>query len=191
MLHHLFPTAIMEFDLSAEDCVKNIKDLIDTDKTVQAVEHGVIDNGYSSHGADKHILDVDGFADLKEVFQRCVNEYAENMAMGDLDIIQSWYNVYMKGGKIGSHRHEGSVCSAAFYPHAEEGSANIQFHSPLKPYRMNEIFHEQNYLNTYFAEFPAKQNTLYVFPSWLEHETLINYSSERYVISFNTQRIQQ
>ena len=191
MMHLLFPTAIMEFDLSSYSCVNGVKDLIDTNETVRAVEHGVIDNGYSSHGADTHILDVDGFQDLKEVFQKCVDEYAENLCLGNLNIIQSWYNIYLEGGKIGAHRHEGSVCSAAFYPYAEEGSSEIRFHSPLKPYRMNEIFEDTNYLNTYFAEFPAKQNTLYLFPSWLEHETLINRTSKRYVISFNTQRVQK
>ena len=187
-LHNLFPTLVMEFDLSDEMPVKNLKELIDNNESVQAYRHGKIEHGFSSHGCLNHILDESDFAPLKELFQTCVDQYSNNVGMGDLNIIQSWFNVYLQGGKIGAHRHEGSVCSAAFYPYCEDGSASLQFHSPLKPYRMNEIFEQETEYNTYFWKFPAKQNTLYLFPSWLEHETEINLTNERYVISFNTQR---
>lgn len=189
-LHQIFPTAVAEFDLSDESAVKDVKQLIDNNEAIAAIEHGLVQNGFSSYGSNMHILNEPAFAPLKALMLECVHDYSYQLSLGDLEISNSWYNKFSQGGKIQAHRHEGSVCSAAFYPHVEEGSANLRFHSPLKPYRMNELFGDENYLNTYFWEFPAKKNTLYIFPSWLEHETNVNYSDERYVISFNTARIQ-
>tara|TARA_B110000208_G_scaffold178075_1_gene225769 strand:+ start:1908 stop:2486 length:579 start_codon:yes stop_codon:yes gene_type:complete len=187
-LHQIFPTAVAEFDLSNESAAKNAKQLIDDAEAVKVIEHGLVQNGFSSYGSNMSILNQPGFESLKALMLDCVQDYSYQLSLGKLEISNSWYNKFSHGGKIQQHRHEGSVCSAAFYPYSEEGSANLRFHSPLKPYRMNEIFGDENYLNTYFWEFPAKTNTLYIFPSWLEHETNVNESNERYVISFNTTR---
>ena len=187
-IHSIFPTIVAEFDLSSNPIVGNVRELIDATESVRAIEHGLVENGFSSYGWSKNILNEQEFTPLKEVFLDCIKQYSEAVSLDDLVISNSWYNKFLQGGKIAAHRHEGSVCSAAFYPYVDKGSANIRFHSPLEPYRMNEIFGDENYYNTYFWEFPAKKDTLYIFPSWLEHETNVNHSNERYVISFNTER---
>lgn len=189
IVHEIFPTAVLEFDLSDNPIVQNTKELIDKKESVRAIQHGLVENGFSSYGSNTNILDEKEFTPLKNIFLDCVNQYSQTISLGNLTITNSWYNKYQYGGRIAAHRHEGSVVSAAFYPYVDSGSANIRFHSPLKPYRMNEIFYNENYYNTYFWEFPAKKDTLYLFPGWLEHETHVNFSNERYVISFNTKRI--
>jgi uncharacterized protein (TIGR02466 family) len=188
IVHKIFPTAVLEFDLSDNPVVQNIKELIDKKESIQASEHGLIDHGVSSFGK-KNLLDEEEFIPLKRVFEDGFKQYSEEISLGNIVITNSWYNKYLYGGRISAHRHEGSVVSATFYPYVDDGSSNIRFHSPLKPYRMNEIFHDENYYNTYFWEFPAKKDTLYLFPGWLEHETHVNFSNERYVISFNTKRV--
>ena len=83
---------------------------------------------------------------------------------------------------------EGSVVSGAYYPSAPKEAAHLVFHSPISMYRMNDVFEAENDRNTYFNFFPVQESILYIFPSWLQHETEINTVEDRYVLSFNTGR---
>ena len=47
IVHKIFPTAVLEFDLSDNPVVQNIKELIDKKESIQASEHGLIDHGVS------------------------------------------------------------------------------------------------------------------------------------------------
>lgn len=185
IVHEIFPTVVTEFDLSNSEAVKDVKSKLDE---IQIESHGLVENGKSSYMNKINVLNQEKFLDLKNIFQECLDTYSLALGLGELAITNTWYNVMSTGSKTILHRHEGSVCSGAFYPYADADSVDLTFHSPLKPLRMNELFFEQNNFNYYTYSVPAKPNTLYLFPSWLEHETDYNKSNERYVISFNTDR---
>ena len=185
IIHKLFPTVIAEFDLSNQMHQLDIK--AELDMYYLDNNHSLVDAGVSSYNKI-NILNTDSLFYLKQLFQQCVDQYVLALGLADTNISNSWFNVMQKGSKTNLHRHEGSVCSGAFYPFVDSGSTDLKFHNPLKPYRMNDIFVEENHLNSYFHYAPAKANTLYIFPSWLEHETNVNQSNSRYVISFNTER---
>jgi len=76
--------------------------------------------------------------------------------------------------------------SAAYYPKVDQGSAGLNFVSPLQPYRMHELFNKNTEYNTKTVEVPCEQGVLYLFPSWLEHFSNPNQTDERITISFNT-----
>ena len=95
--------------------------------------------------------------------QLCVNRYAEALGLEDLIISNNWFNKMTVNSKTLPHRHSCSVCSGAFYPHAPEGSAGLRFNTPL--IRMNEEFVANTDYNYNAYVMPAKENTLYIFPS--------------------------
>jgi uncharacterized protein (TIGR02466 family) len=176
----LFPTLVMAFDLTGD--VDN-KQMIDNYK---GVDHLLMDGGSSNY--DGGGWNMDSYPGLKNTLQQCVDIYAERMNLSDMTISNSWMNSMTPGSKVKPHRHEGSVVSGAYYPKVADGSASLIFHSPISLYRMNDVFKGESELNTYFNYFPARENVLYIFPSWLTHETEVNDTEERYVLSFNTGR---
>lgn len=177
---HLFPTLVMGFNL------KNDIDATDLLNFYQGIDHDLVRNGTSTYYRDNNILK--SFPEVKNKIQECIDIYSEKMSLGKLIICDSWMNRMSLGSKTMPHRHPGSVCSGVYYPKIDDDSASLIFHNPLTPYKMNEIFHEENTLNTYFNYFPPTEGTLFIFPSWLEHETEINNTEERYALSFNTDR---
>lgn len=186
--HLLFPTTIMTFDLSDD-----IGDLEDITKDYQGTPHMLVENngssnyGVSDAGGAASWLIQSGNSQLRRTLQKCVNLYTEKLSLNSLTIVNSWMNHMGKGGNVKQHRHEGSVVSGAFYPKLDEGSVGLTFHSPIKPYRMNDLFVDVNDLNSYEYVCEAKEKHLVLFPSWLEHSTTTNKTDDRFVISFNTQ----
>lgn len=183
----IFPTTIMLFDLSDE-----LDDMDDLISNYQGTPHALIDNngssnyGTGSNGGASDFLIESGNSKLKRLLQKCVSMYTDQMSLKSCIIVNSWMNHIGQNGSVRQHRHEGSVISGALYPKLDEGSVGLTFHSPIKPYRMNDLFIEENYLNTYYHTVEAKQNHLVLFPSWLEHSTEMNKTENRYVLSFNT-----
>ena len=56
---------------------------------------------------------------------------------------------------------------------------------------MNDITPESNFENLFSAvdaEISIKEGHLYLFPSWLEHGVKLNSTTNRIVVSFNTDR---
>ena len=170
----------MAFDLTGE--VDNQK-LVDS---YNGLDHLLLEGGTSNY--DGGGWNMDDYPDLRELLQKCVNIYAEQMNLSDMFISNSWMNSMTPGSRVKPHRHEGSVISGAYYPKVADGSASLIFHSPISMYRMNDVFKGETDINTYFNYFPAQENVLYLFPSWLTHETEVNDTEERYVLSFNTTR---
>jgi len=179
--YKLFPTLVIAFDLTG---------LIDNKKLIDnydGKDHLLVEgNGSSNYnGGGWNIDDYDG---LRDTLQNCVNIYQDKLNLSDMFISNSWMNKMEPGGKIKPHRHEGSVVSGAYYPKTSPNSASLVFHSPISMYRMNDVFKGETEANSYFNYFPAQENILYLFPSWLQHETEVNNADDRYVLSFNTAR---
>lgn len=181
-IHNLFPTVVMQYDLSNHSEVNGVREVIDQMRTSK---HILIGDGRSSYGVDQPVLN--NLPNLHDLFQRCVNDYSNHYGLDQLSIGYNWYNVIGDSGTVERHRHAASVISGAFYPHVEDGAGDIRFHSPLTPLMMNMVVSDRDkFFDTNYASFPCMPNTLYLFPSWLEHDVPINRSDNRYVISFNT-----
>ncbi len=183
---HIFPTLVMSFDLSD----KYDKDLLVADYVHQ--EHGLIesennDSGSSYGYAVRYLDNNTYFHDLKNTLQECVDVYIDKMRIMECKITNSWINLYKPGSRAKLHRHEASIISGAFYPKViGEGAGKLKLHSPLRPYRMYDLFTSETPMNTYYQYLNPKEGMLYLFPSWCDHETEVSYAEERYVLSFNT-----
>lgn len=179
---YLFPTVIMNFDLTAE--LSNFDFNLDN---FVGDSHYLVENGTSNYNCPNWLA-TNNQEYLLNIFQQCVDTYTNRLQLMPCNIVNIWMNNMTVGSRVLAHRHEGSVLSGAFYPKLADNSAALRFNSPLTPYRMNDLFTGENELNTYFHYAQPKEMNLVLFPSWLEHETTVNQSEYRYVISFNTAR---
>ncbi len=179
--HNLFPTLVIAYDLTGMgDNEKLIEDY-------NGQKHMLVDgNGTSNYSGGG--WNMDDYPGLRDTLQECVNQYASVLNLCQTTVTNTWMNKMDPGGKVKPHRHEGSVVSGAYYPSAPKEAAHLVFHSPISMYRMNDVFQAENDRNTYFNFFPVQESTLYIFPSWLQHETEVNTVDDRYVLSFNTGR---
>ena len=89
-------------------------------------------------------------------------------------------------GKVELHHHGITPISGAYYPLLEENSSKLIFKSPIySSLTYSNVPNNPNYQNTFTM--PIKQDHLYLFPGFLEHQTEVNKGKKRIVLSFNTQ----
>jgi len=177
----IFPTpiGIYHIDVNYENILSIVKKYVSS-------PHDLIEDCKSSFGQNTNLLLDSDLLFLRKEIQNHVSHYTDSTGLQELEITGSWYNEMELGKKVKLHRHEGSVISGAFYIDVEEETVPIIFHNPLKPYKMNDLYER---FDNQYASSGIKLNpelgTLFLFPSWLEHETDAEVSS-RCVISFNT-----
>lgn len=185
----LFPTCVIAFDLSGHTSISTLLEVIDETKQL-CQPHGLLENSISSFGIVP-ILDDPRLLNLKNAMQLCIFDYASIAGLENIYITNNWYNIMGAGARVNAHRHYGSTVSGAFYPLLESGSSNLFFNSPISQCKMNDITPESNFENLFSAvdaEISIKEGHLYLFPSWLEHGVKLNSTTNRIVVSFNTDR---
>ena len=114
-----------------------------------------------------------------------------------IDSIWMNTNSYKDSNRV--HSHPGSTISGVYYVKTPSNAGNIAFQHPAMeilghyynsmsalPGEINEP-EEYGQFNTSSVVCPAKENVLYLFPSWLMHfvESNMNKTEERISISFN------
>lgn len=183
--HALFPTLVTTTDLSKS---VNLQLVIDKVKQYHGHtgSHKLLHGGISSIGPSQNFLDDPDMGLLRSAMHVAINDYVQSVGLIPVMITNSWFNYGSEWTK--AHRHEGSVISGAFYPDSTEGYANLQFESPIKPVRMNDLFNSTTEYSSYICEITPKPGLLVLFPSWLIHSTEKNKVDNKIVISFNTSR---
>ena len=133
---------------------------------------------------------------LKEIKQFCEQQlkiYVEQVINPkeklDFYITQSWLNITKPGESHHEHYHQNSIISGVFYIATEEDD-NIAFSDPNQKIKEVLKFEPKKYdiWNSASWFFPAKNNGLILFPSWLNHQVVSNEraTTDRISISFNT-----
>ena len=177
----LFPTPVgaYEIDIDLDFVYSKI-----TEYT--SAPHFLLEDSDSSFGQESNILHDPDLAHLRSEILGCIKDYTDATCLQELEITGAWYNQMRKGDKVTLHRHEGSVLSGAFYVRTDDSTVPLRFQSPLKPYKMNDLYES---FNSQYAcsgvQLNVQSGSLLLFPSWLEHETDAE-CGERCVISFNT-----
>ena len=188
MIHNLFPTLITENSL-----VKKFdkKQLLNEIKNTHNQQHSLLTKGTSSYSPSTPFLNK--VPTLKSQIEIYIKEYSNIYGLLPLKIHDSWFNIQKKDGKTLRHNHQRSVISGVYYALLEKDTCDIIFHSPLNIYKMHENMESKDHYidnslyNKNNYKFPIKQDYLYIFPSWLEHETEVNKGKDRITISFNTE----
>lgn len=178
----LFPTPIMEYDLTEYLSTELNKSLLSIGRAGNTLVNGI--------RGDTDPRKLTGCKKLYEKFQECVGDYSRQIGIKTSYISESWMNMLTNGGSVGVHRHYDSIISAAFYPYVEPNSANLVFINPLDGFRMMDIS-ASNYTGngTYSSNvhvLTPETGKLVLFPSWLQHYVPPNKSNLRVTLSFNT-----
>ena len=147
---------------------------------VKPVPH--LELAQTSYGTMKNCLDQPELSELRAQINLALDEYTERAGMAPVEIIGSWYNTLAQGEQILRHRHPGCAVSGAVYIQLpEDAHCDLEFWDPNNGLRMLEQPSRERRLKA-----QAQQGDLILWPSWLEHETRKNMSTEaRISISFN------
>ena len=177
-----FPSVVIGFDRQGEyDPDELVDETVEPHALMGNAQPG---NGSSSGKGTNYLHTRPG---VKDLLQRCVDEYTQKMSQESLAIANSWINIGSRGTYTNVHRHEGSIISGAFYPKIEgQGSSPLILHTPLAAHTFNTFYTQDNDLNASYCQVPANQGMLWLFPSWLNHHTEPTDSDARWVVSFNT-----
>lgn len=95
-----------------------------------------------------------------------------------VNITKSWFNVNTNEARNPIHDHAESHYSMTYYPHIKKGfEKNLTFYDkavsrnePYMSFLQNNVY-KCNPLNARSVEFTPQVGDIFVFPSWMEHET--------------------
>lgn len=177
----LFPTVIETSDLGRE--------LTEEEKSI-LLNAETRENTGNLTSKNSYILDMPEMANLKDDFSSAVQHYMDNIICAPEHIrayiTQSWVNYTGQNQYHHKHSHRNSYLSAVFYIDVVEDIDKIVFH------RKNESMFdvepkEWNFYNSESWWYPAKNNSLIIFPSELYHSVNTKDDSNiRISLSFNT-----
>tara|TARA_R100001244_G_scaffold110630_1_gene81778 strand:+ start:1478 stop:2047 length:570 start_codon:yes stop_codon:yes gene_type:complete len=121
--------------------------------------------------------------------EEAVQEYSELFKFKKrIKFSNMWININSYKDSNLIHTHPGCLISGVYYIKTPKNCGNIRFKqsSNIDYHLHDEKVTEWNSLNTISWSLPAIENTLYLFPSWVEHLVTLNYSKEdRISLSFN------
>ena len=185
MKHELFPTLVKEYNFTNHPDKKRLLEVISKTTTKS---YGLLEGGVTNFdtGKDSNFLRINSFNKLIFHFEKCIEDYSKDIGIIPNKISNSWFNIMNQGNKTIRHHHYGGSISGAYYPLLKEGTCNLNFFSPISMYQSS--WWRKNNVTEYNSDVKTisiKQDYLYLFPSWLEHETEINRGGKRIVISFN------
>ena len=179
----LFPTLVLHCPevLSQSETRDIFGDLKSRDTPL----HLSMSSGRSSHGQR---VDLIGSLGLSEKIQHHLDNYARELGINPLSVIDSWYNIQDVGSTLAQHIHPGSFVSAALYINVDDSSSKLFFENPnsLSTYTWQTDNDSPYGINRYSVT--PKNGDMYIFPSWLKHGSLNtqNFTESRTVISLNS-----
>ena len=167
---------------------------------------GIIDycNQYESKNEGQVVSNQGGYQSfdlpLEEfIFQPLVHELKKHSNIlsnmfgmdGVQHISNMWFNINRYKDYNDPHNHPNCAFSGVYYVSIPNKGGNTVFENPLidvmsfANYGLS--FNKWNSYNSSIVWKKAKDNLLFIFPSWLKHRVDPNYSNEdRISISFNT-----
>jgi uncharacterized protein (TIGR02466 family) len=193
----LFNNLIWKVSHSSEHICREIQTVVDeislkNDRSVLShisvgslptIVHGSHDGMYSLQLFNKYEDILSEFLDFVdwEIQQYCKSVSWKH---SDYRFIHSWMNMTQKDTYQEWHIHANSTISGVYYHNTSVEQGGIIFKNP-NPYVHLNVFPglESHPAGIHFAPEP---NTLFLFPSWMEHKTDRNRSDrDRTSIAFN------
>lgn len=181
----IFPTYIW----SAELDNINTQELKSLAYDLKSNSPGKLISGYGGWQSDRF---KDNFPDkLKPLIEQLENrivEIAFQIQIPTPKFGNIWFNLNSPGSYNQIHNHMGAILSGVYYvdvPDSESG--DIEFHrNDEADYYLRQILKPGHHFSSIKLIYPAKTNTLYIFPAWLKHSVQGNKSDkDRISISFN------
>lgn len=190
----LFPTLVMEFDLNPFIDIEQVNNSIRA-RYRFARTYGLFPNSKSSYPFEQFILSVPDLADLKKLFEQCLDQYCNKAGLEQHQISNNWFNYSFEGSEVLPHRHEDVSVSMTYYPSFPSGASDLVLTSPIvKHFIDGEVnfksgvdLNNKTVFNMFEHRLDIKEGHLYIFPGWVWHHADKSQSGERIVIAANTQ----
>ena len=193
-VHSLFPCVVSEHKLNfdtdsiKEECYKRKQ--LDTGRSSQNKHPTSNIGGWQSNSLFK---DTNSFFGplLHAIEEHCLDYIHEIVSIQNCYLNNAWININSKGNSNFPHDHPGSVVSGVYYVRLPENSGKLVFENPsgklISTYwNMRGGPNEWNRANSEVWSLDSSEDTLLIFPSWLDHYVEPNESDEdRISISFN------
>tara|TARA_R100001163_G_C5019104_1_gene162430 strand:+ start:325 stop:927 length:603 start_codon:yes stop_codon:yes gene_type:complete len=193
-LHSLFPCVVSEHKLNfdtdtiKEECYKRKQ--LDIGRSSQNKHPTSNVGGWQSNSFFK---DTDSFFGplLHSIEEHCLNYIHEIVSIQNCFLHNAWININSKGDSNFPHDHPGSIVSGVYYVRLPENSGRLVFQNPsgklISTYwNMKGGPNEWNRANSEVWSLDSSEDTLLIFPSWLDHFVQPSESDEdRISISFN------
>ena len=158
--------------------------------------HNLYQSNYDLHNEDNEILKklfhfiAKSVLDLSKIAnQKSINKLSEEEKKYKVNINESWFIRYNKGGIVYPHHHDGFSWSCVYYvqtgKEAKKMNGSTYF---LKPYHPQHPFDfGSNYMQKGQVTMEAEEGKLLVFPGYLFHGSHPFYGEDdRIIISVNS-----
>jgi uncharacterized protein (TIGR02466 family) len=144
--------------------------------------------GYQSNDID---ISEKSLIDLKTSVNNVVSYIGNNIlnTKDNLKISNVWFNINNYKDFNIPHKHSFSILSCVFYAKVPENSGRLVFHNDyeIPCYLEPGLVKATNKFNSIEKAFNPKNNSLFIFPSWISHFVEPNMSKEdRISFAFNT-----
>tara|TARA_Y100000004_G_scaffold79113_1_gene88947 strand:+ start:83 stop:685 length:603 start_codon:yes stop_codon:yes gene_type:complete len=193
-IHSLFPCVVSEHKLNfdtdtiKEECYKRKQ--LDAGRSSQNKHPTSNVGGWQSNSLFK---DTDSFFGplLHAIEEHCLDYINEIVSIQNCFLDNAWININSKGDSNFPHDHPGSIVSGVYYVRLPENSGRLVFQNPsgklISTYwNMRGGPNEWNRANSEVWSLDSSEDTLLIFPSWLDHFVQASESDEdRISISFN------
>ena len=167
---------------------KEIEDIIE-----EGMRTNVLRSGNTNFSSKNTCIFDTRLYNIKEFCEQHIKKYVEKIISPEEElnfyITQSWLNIIKPGQYLHTHWHPNSIISGVFYISTIEND-HIIFYDPNT--KLNGVLKfetlENNYWNSNSWVININNNTLILFPSWLNHSVAPNKTADanRISISFNT-----
>jgi uncharacterized protein (TIGR02466 family) len=180
-LLNIFPTSLGIFNLDRELTVEEKQFILNLPKRK---------NRSNETSVSSYLLNFDQLQNLKIFFDNSLKQYFNfvynPLHECSLRITQSWCNYAENGESHPKHSHSNSLVSGVFYVQTSEKD-KIVFHRNIFNDQLVVEPKEHNMLTAPTWWLPAKQCSLILFPSLLEHSVDPDSRNEtRVSLAFNT-----
>ena len=175
---HMFPTIIYK-----------VKDVL-SNKSFKSIRKHIIEsyksNPVSNWQSESSLHEWDEFKDLTKSIMD-MGEYIFNdlkFEYEDFEITEMWANVSKRGEGHQVHTHLNNIFTGVFYV---EYGESIRFLDPRPAANvLSPTMKEYNSENSNICGFPSTENSMLLFPAWLQHYVPQNRRTERRIsVSFN------
>ena len=187
---NIFPTFVSEFGLIGHESNSLVIEKIDT-------YYEKKDSTLYNNDKEKFLNEPD-LIKLWKTFQHCCDIYCKNANINPVIVGSSWINALQLDDNLRAHRHPVSVISGVYYPHIESKEPPLTFENPASPmikeHNIRRIM--KNTSNTSGLskkdyevndiEFQPQNESLIIFPSYLNHWVNSSTTNKRYTVVFNT-----
>lgn len=144
--------------------------------------------GYQSNDIN---LNENSLTDLRDNIGNIISNVGRSILnlKNDLKISNCWFNINGYKDFNVSHKHSFSILSSVFYVKVPENSGKLVMVNDyeIPCYLEPKFVNTANKFNTIQKKFNPKDNSLFIFPSWINHFVEPNMSKEdRISFAFNT-----